>query len=97
MRILNFTGLHTHIGTYMISVDAYRIAMTKLADLAHRTERKHTKLIKYIDIGGGFASRNTLKGAYYQGRDIVPDFDEYAEAITSALDELRNKSFKICR
>lgn len=82
---LELTGLHTHIGTYMLSVDAYRIAMTKLADLAHRTDKKHNKTIKYIDIGGGFASRNTLKGAYYQGRDMVPDFDEYAEAVTSAL------------
>jgi diaminopimelate decarboxylase len=82
---LELTGLHTHIGTYMLSVDAYRIAMTKLADLAHRTDKKHNKIIKYIDIGGGFASRNTLKGAYYQGRDMVPDFDEYAEAVTSAL------------
>ena len=82
---LELVGLHTHIGTYMMSVEAYRIAMTKLADLASRTENKHSKSLKYIDIGGGFASRNTLKGAYYQGRDIVPDFDEYAEAITSAL------------
>ncbi len=82
---LELAGLHTHIGTYMISVEAYRTAMKKLADLAHRTEKKHNKSLNYIDIGGGFASRNTLKGAYYQGRDIVPGFDEYAEAITSAL------------
>jgi diaminopimelate decarboxylase len=82
---LDLAGLHTHIGTFMLSVDAYRIAMTKLADLACKTEKKHGKSLRYIDIGGGFASRNTLKGAYYQGRDIVPGFDEYAEAITSAL------------
>ena len=82
---LELVGLHTHIGTYMISVEAYRTAMKKLADLAYRTEKKHGKSLNYIDIGGGFASRNTLKGAYYQGRDIVPGFDEYAEAITSAL------------
>jgi diaminopimelate decarboxylase len=82
---LELAGLHTHIGTYMISTEAYRIAMTKLADLASRTDKKHNRMVKYIDIGGGFASRNTLKGAYYQGKDMVPDFDEYAEAITSAL------------
>ena len=82
---LELVGLHAHIGTYMLSVDAYRMAMSKLADLAHRTDKRHNKPVKYIDIGGGFASRNTLKGAYYQGRDIVPGFDEYAEAITSAL------------
>ncbi|HUX55490.1 MAG TPA: alanine racemase [Bacteroidales bacterium] len=82
---LELVGLHTHIGTFMLSADAYRKAMTKLADLAHRTEKKHEKSLKYLDIGGGFASKNTLKGAYYQGRDMVPGFDEYAEAITSAI------------
>ena len=82
---LELVGLHTHIGTYMLSADAYGKAMAKLAELAQRTEKKHNKSLRYIDIGGGFASRNTLKGAYYQGRDMVPGFDEYAEAITSAL------------
>ena len=82
---LDLAGLHTHIGTYILSTDAYRIAMSKLADLAYRTDKKYNKPVRYIDIGGGFASRNTLKGAYYQGRDVVPGFDEYAEAITSAL------------
>jgi diaminopimelate decarboxylase len=82
---LELAGLHTHIGTYILSVDAYRKAMTKLADLAYRTEKKHGISLRYLDIGGGFASKNTLKGAYYQGRDMVPGFDEYAEAITGAI------------
>jgi len=82
---LDLAGLHTHIGTYILSTDAYRIAMAKLADLAYRTDKKYNKPVRYIDIGGGFASKNTLKGAYYQGRDVVPGFDDYAEAITSAL------------
>jgi diaminopimelate decarboxylase len=82
---LELVGLHTHIGTYMLSTDAYKTAMIKLADLAVRMEKKHNRSLKYIDIGGGFASGNTLRGAYYQGRDIVPGFDDYAEAITSAL------------
>lgn len=82
---LDLTGLHTHIGTFILSAEAYRIAMAKLADLAYRTDKKYNKIVKYIDIGGGFASKNTLKGEYYQGRDVVPGFDDYAEAITSAL------------
>ncbi len=36
-------------------------------------------------MGGGFASSNTLKGAYLPGKDTVPSFDDYAEAITAAL------------
>ncbi len=82
---LELTGLHTHIGTYMLSADAYRIAASKLAELAEGLVRRYGKTIDYIDIGGGFASKNTLKGAYYAGTDTAPDFDDYAEAISSAI------------
>ncbi|WP_113924352.1 alanine racemase [Cognataquiflexum aquatile] len=82
---LDLMGLHTHIGTYMMSVEAYRIAAGKLADLAIKLERKHGHVLKYIDMGGGFASKNTLRGAYYPGTDTAPSFDDFAEAITSVL------------
>lgn len=36
-------------------------------------------------MGGGFASKNTLKGSYLPGSDTNPSFDDYAEAISSAL------------
>lgn len=36
-------------------------------------------------MGGGFCSVNTLKGSYLQGADIIPTFDDYAEAITSTI------------
>ena len=82
---LKLVGLHSHIGTYIISVEAYRIAAAKLADLAGNIARKFDHYISYIDMGGGFASKNTLKGAYLSGEDTTPSFDEYAEAITSAI------------
>ena len=82
---LDLMGLHTHIGTYMMSVDAYRVAAGKLADLAIKLERKYGHFLKYIDMGGGFASKNTLRGAYYPGTDTAPSFDDFAEAITSVL------------
>ena len=82
---LDLMGLHTHIGTYMMSVDAYRVAAGKLADLAIKLERKYGHVLKYIDMGGGFASKNTLRGAYYPGTDTAPSFDDFAEAITSVL------------
>jgi len=82
---LDLVGLHAHIGTYMFSAGSYKIAAGKLADLAYGIERKYGVNIKYIDVGGGFASQNTLKGAYYPGSDTTPSFDEYAEAISSAL------------
>jgi diaminopimelate decarboxylase len=82
---MELVGLHAHIGTYMMSADSYRIAAGKLADLAYGIEKKYGVNIRYIDIGGGFASRNTLKGAYYPGTDTTPTFEEYAEAISSAI------------
>jgi diaminopimelate decarboxylase len=82
---LELVGLHAHIGTYMISANTYKIAAGKLADLAYGIEKKYGVHIKYIDMGGGFASQNTLKGAYYPGTDTTPTFAEYAEAISAAI------------
>jgi diaminopimelate decarboxylase len=82
---LKLFGLHTHIGTYIISTEAYRIAATRLAELAFNIAQKYDHYISYIDMGGGFASRNTLRGAYFSGEDTTPTFDEYAETITSAI------------
>jgi diaminopimelate decarboxylase len=82
---LELVGLHTHIGTFMLTAQAYGTAAYKLADLAIGIRKKYNHKLKYIDMGGGFASNNTLKGAYLPGRDTNPGFDDYAEAITSAL------------
>jgi diaminopimelate decarboxylase len=82
---MELTGLHTHIGTFILSPNAYAIAASKLADLAVETQRKFNLTIKYIDMGGGFTSKNTLKGSYLPGTDVNPGFDDYAEAISSAL------------
>ncbi len=78
-------GLHCHIGTFMLTPNAYAVAASKLSELAFRIKTKHKKSIKYLDLGGGFASSNTLKGSYRQGSDANPGIDEYAEAITTAL------------
>ena len=92
---LKLVGLHTHIGTYIMSVEAYRIAATKLADLAVSIAQKFNHHISYIDMGGGFASKNTLRGAYLSGEDTTPSFDEYAETITSAILNSRIKPDKL--
>lgn len=85
MDQLDLVGLHTHIGTFMLTPSAYAVAAGKMADLALSMKRKFNKSVAYIDMGGGFASKNTLKGSYYMGSDTVPDMTEYAEAICSTL------------
>jgi diaminopimelate decarboxylase len=82
---MELIGLHTHIGTFMLSPSAYGIAAAKLANIALGLKEKHGVQVQYIDMGGGFASKNTLKGSYLPGVDTVPDISEFAEAIATAL------------
>lgn len=82
---LNLVGLHCHIGTYMMTPSAYAVAATKMADLALSIRNRYNKNLTYIDMGGGFASKNTLKGSFHVGADIVPEISQFAEAITGAL------------
>jgi diaminopimelate decarboxylase len=82
---LELIGLHCHIGTFMLSPSAYATAAYKLSDLALGIKQKFNKQIQYIDMGGGFASKNTLKGSYLPGEDTSPTFDQFAEAICTAL------------
>ncbi|MBC6108903.1 diaminopimelate decarboxylase [Pedobacter sp. CCM 8938] len=82
---LELVGLHCHIGTFMLSTSAYSIASTKLCTLAKRCKVELQNPIQYLDLGGGFPSTNTLKGAYLPGVDTVPSVEDFAEAITNTI------------
>lgn len=82
---LELAGLHCHIGTFMLSPSAYAVAAQKLCQLASDVKSKYGKAISYIDMGGGFPSVNTLKGAYLPGTDTVPSLDQFADAITEVI------------
>jgi diaminopimelate decarboxylase len=82
---LDLVGLHCHIGTFMLSPSAYSIATTKMCELMWGIKEKFKKTIQYIDLGGGFPSTNTLKGAYLPGSDTVPSIDQFADAITDVI------------
>jgi diaminopimelate decarboxylase len=84
---LYLTGLHAHIGTFMLTAVAYANETKKLVELKNRVEEDFGYTIEYIDIGGGFASKNRLKGVYQAPEIIVPSADEYAEAVTNAIFE----------
>jgi diaminopimelate decarboxylase len=83
--VLQLAGLHAHIGTFVQDVDAYRQEARKLAELANLLARDHGVLIEWIDLGGGFASRNTLHAQYLPGDQVTPSFAQYAEAIAEGL------------
>ena len=84
---LILTGLHSHIGTFMLNSNAYAQEVKKLILLKNQVQEEFGYNIEYIDIGGGFASKNRLKGVYQAPEVIVPSADEYAEAITNAIFE----------
>jgi len=91
---LYLNGLHSHIGTFMLDANAYKLATIKIMQLKERVEKDFNSEIEYIDLGGGFASKSNLKGVYQSADVIVPTADDYAEAITNAIYEL-NKSEKL--
>ncbi len=89
-RILNsenleLVGIHCHIGTFMLTTNAYAVAARNLCELAWGVKERFNKMVEYIDLGGGFPSTNTLKGAYLPGTDTVPSIDQFADAITDVI------------
>jgi len=82
---LRLTGLHCHIGTFMLSTEAYAIAVRKLGDLAWDCKTKLNTLIQYLDMGGGLPSENTIRVSYIPRGNTIPSVDEFAEAITSSI------------
>jgi diaminopimelate decarboxylase len=91
---LYLVGIHTHIGTFMLDANAYKLATIKVMQLKEQAERDFNSEIEYIDLGGGFASKSNLKGVYQSADVVVPTADDYAEAITNAIYEM-NKSEKL--
>jgi diaminopimelate decarboxylase len=86
---LTLAGLHCHIGTFVQDVEAYRQEAAKMAGFANLLAREHGVLLDYLDLGGGFASRNTLHAQYLPGEQTTPSFTAYAEAIADGLSALQ--------
>lgn len=82
---LELVGLHCHIGTFMLTAQSYEIAARNLCELSWGVKERYGKILQYIDLGGGFPSTNTLKGAYLPGTDTVPSIDQFADAITDVI------------
>jgi len=85
--VLKLTGLHSHIGTFVLDPRAYAAQIKIMAQFMDFAERETGAHIDYIDIGGGFASRNALQGVYLPPDQAVPSIDQYAEVIAQAMME----------
>jgi diaminopimelate decarboxylase len=82
---LELTGLHSHIGTFILDPRAYSSQVKVMCEFMDFAEAQTGTPIDYLDIGGGFASRNALHGVYLPPEQVVPTIDQYAAAITEAL------------
>ena len=89
---LNLTGIHSHIGTFVLEPRAYSTQTKIMCDFMKEVENKTDFNIEYIDIGGGFASFNSLQGIYLPPEQVVPSIEQYAEAICDTLLEATHEN-----
>lgn len=85
---LEIAGIHSHVGTFILDPNAYRKASEKVVGLLHEIESITGKALKYLDLGGGFASLSHLRGIYQSPEIVVPTVEKYAECLTAPLKEL---------
>jgi len=82
---LRLQGLHCHVGTFILDPDWYRIATRKLVNLALEAEAMGAGPIRYLNLGGGFASHARLHFQYLPPEQATPALDRYAEAICDTI------------
>jgi diaminopimelate decarboxylase len=82
---LNLTGLHSHIGTFMLDPKAYSVQVKKTIELMRILDKEFNIQLDYLDFGGGFPSRNKLKGTYLPPEIAIPPIKDYVEAISDTL------------
>jgi diaminopimelate decarboxylase len=79
--LLCVNGFHLHGGTYITDTTIYTTAIEKLLSLAMDLEASTDFELKYLDLGGGYASKNTLHDQFLRGEAICPTYEQYAEAV----------------
>jgi diaminopimelate decarboxylase len=87
-EFLRLTGLHSHLGTFILEPRVYTEQVRIMCDFMNEVESRTGCHIDYLDIGGGFASMNSLQGIYLPTEQVIPSVEQYAEAICDPLLEL---------
>lgn len=88
MKNLRLQGLHSHVGTFILDPEAYRVSATVLVGLALEAEKMGAGPIRYLNLGGGFASRSRLHGQYLPPEQVTPSFEQYAQVICPTIMQL---------
>jgi len=82
---LRLQGLHCHVGTFILDPENYRVAARRLVELAIEAEKIGAGQIRYLNLGGGFASHARLHYQYLPPEQTTPSLDRYAEAICETI------------
>ena len=77
---LELVGLHMHLGSQIRTIDPYRDGIRRLKEI-FRTARQRGHRVRWLNAGGGFAI------PYGRGEG-VPSIEEYAAALTGALEDV---------
>lgn len=85
--VLDLRSLHTHVGTFVQDAETYCLAARAIARFSLQLRETAGVTINAIDMGGGFASRNTLLSQYLPGEQASPSFAQYVEKIAAGLGE----------
>ena len=85
---LDLVGIHCHQGTFIQDMSVFRAGARRMAEFANEIRAEHGIVLEFIDMGGGFASVNNLKGTYLPGEQVTPSISSYAEAICDGLEHL---------
>ncbi len=82
---LEVKGLHIHVGTYVDDVNIYAAAARGLVSFYTYIKEQLGVKLNYWDMGGGYASHNTLNWAWQSAEYTCPTVDQYAEVICPIL------------
>ncbi len=77
-EVLDWTGLHCHIGSQVFLVEPYRLAVSALVGLAAQVLARTGVAARELDVGGGF-------GVRYTAEDAPPRLEEFVAASLGAL------------
>lgn len=92
---LRLTGLHSHIGTFILEPRAFAEQVRRMCSFMAELEADGEVFIETVDIGGGLPSGNALKGLYLPPDQAIPRLEDYVGAITTSL--LEGTSYRLAR
>ncbi len=84
-RGLEFMGIHFHIGSQILDMDPYRVAVRRAVEFMEEIHGAFGVETKDLDIGGGYPVR-------YDSAQVLPAPDNFAAAVCGVLkEELRKR------